>query len=171
MTTEPTGAPELSETEIRRLVGEIAANSAEAEAAWQALRALGGGVAPYLLEAYPAARRWQGRTALVFHAIRFARETEAAYALGRQALGDKSYMVRYRACMVLAYSLRADAVPALQALLRHTDARTREDAARALDAIHHRNHHYFVDPTHSGRSFWVVNDADKPRPSHHKERA
>ena len=166
MTTERTDAPELSkplsEPEIRRLVGEIAANSPAAEAAWQALRTLGPAVAPYLLEAYAAAKRWQGRTALVFHAIRFARASEPAYALGLQALADKSYMVRYRACMVLAYSLRADAIPALQPLLQHADARTREDAARTLDAIHHQNHHYFVDRAHSGQSFWVVNETDKP---------
>ena len=153
--------PELSEMEIRRLVGEIAADSSAAEAAWQVLRGLGPGVASYLLDAYPTAKRWQGRTALVFHAIRFARASEAAYALGLRALGDKSYMVRYRACMVLAYSLRADAVPALQALLQHADPRTREDASRALDAIHHQNHHYFVDRAHSGRSFWVVNETDR----------
>jgi hypothetical protein len=155
--TEPT------ESEIRRLVGEIAANGPSAEAAWEELRGLGADVAPYLLEAYPAAKPWRGRTALVFHAIRFARESEAAYALGLLALEDRSYMVRYRACMVLAYSLRADAVPPLETLLNHSDARTREDAARALDAIHHQNHHYFVDRDHSGRSFWVVNPADAAR--------
>ena len=153
--------PELSETEIRRLVGEIAAGDPSAEAAWQVLRELGPSVAPYLLEAYPAAKRWQGRTALVFHAIRYARTSEAAYALGHRALGDKSYMVRYRACMVLAYALRADAIPALEALLQHADARTREDADRALDAIRSQNHHYFVDRQHSGRSFWVVNETDR----------
>ena len=48
---ELTGTPELSEHEIRRLVGEIAADSPNAEAAWQELRALGAAVAPYLLEA------------------------------------------------------------------------------------------------------------------------
>jgi hypothetical protein len=68
----------------------------------------------------------------VFHAIRFARVSEAAYSLGLKALADKSYMVRYRACMVLAYSLRTDAIPALTLLLHHADARTREDAAHAL---------------------------------------
>jgi len=151
----------LDATEIRRLVGEIAAGTSSAETAWEALRVLGADVAPYLLEAYPRARRWQGRTALVFHAIRFARVSEAAYALGQQALRDKSYMARYRACMVLAYSLRADAIPALSALLEHIDTRTREDAARAIDAIQHGNHHYFVDTSHSGRSFWVVNDEDR----------
>lgn len=157
-----TDTSELSEHEIRRLVGDIAADRPDAEAAWQVLRGLGAAVVPYLLEAYPSARRWQGRTALVFHAIRFARVSEAAFALGCQALGDKSYMVRYRACMVLAYALRPDALPALGALLQHTDSRTREDAARAMDAIRSQNHHYFVDRDHSGRSFWVVNEADKP---------
>jgi hypothetical protein len=166
MTADRTDAPELSkplsETEIRRLVGEIAVSSPAAESAWQALRPLGPAVAPYLLEAYADAKRWQGRTSLVFHAIRFARVSEAAYALGLEALADRSYMVRYRACMVLAYSLRTDAIPALQPLLQHADARTREDAARALDAIHHQNHHFFVDHTHSGRSYWVVNETDRP---------
>jgi hypothetical protein len=151
----------LPESEIRRLVGEIAAGLPTAETAWESLRALGPAVAPYLLEAYPSAKSWQARTALVFHAIRFARVSEAAYALGQQALRDKSYMARYRACMVLAYSLRADAIPALSPLLEHTDARTREDAARAIDAIQHGNHHYFVDTSHSGRSFWAVNDDDR----------
>ena len=160
---DPVGASALSESEIRRLVGTIAADDSSAEASWQVLRALGADVAPYLLEAYPTARRWQGRTAIVFHAIRFARSSEAAYELGLRALGDKSYMVRYRACMVLAYALREDAIPALAALQEHADARTREDATRALDAIHHRNHHYFVDHRHSGHSFWIVNDSDRQR--------
>jgi hypothetical protein len=159
--TEPTPVSELSETEIRRLIDEIATGSPHAEVAWQSLRGLGAAVAPYLSEAYPDAKRWQGRTALLFHAIRFARVSEAAYALGHRALGDRSYMVRYRACMVLAYALRADAIPALEALLQHADPRTREDAARALDAIRHQNHHYFVDPGHTGRSFWIVNETDR----------
>ena len=32
-----------------------------------------------------------------------------------------------------------------------------------IDAIQHQNHHYFVDTQHSGRSFWVVNETDRPR--------
>ena len=159
--TDPAGATDLTENEIRRLVGEIAANHPSAESAWESLRPLGHAVSPFLLDAYSGAKRWQGRTALVFHAIRFARISEAAYTLGLQALTDKSYMVRYRACMVLAYSLRTDAIPALNLLLQHADARTREDAAHALDAIRHQNHHYFVDTSHSGQSFWVVNDGDR----------
>ena len=161
--TEPAGVSELSESEIRRLIGAIAANDPSAEAAWEALRGLGAAVARYLLEAYPTAKGWQGRTAIVFHAIRFGRASEAAYTLGLRALGDKSYMVRYRACMVLAYALRTDAIPALTALQQHAEARTREDATRALDAIRHQNHHYFVDHQHSGHGFWIVNESDRSR--------
>ena len=44
--------PELSDDEIRRLIGEIVVDSRAAEAAWQVLRELGPPVAPYLLDAW-----------------------------------------------------------------------------------------------------------------------
>ena len=109
---ELTGTPELSEHEIRRLVGEIAADSPQC----------GSSVA-----GTTSARR------------------------GRRALPVGG----------LAYALRADALPALESLLQHADSRTREDAHRAIDAIRNQNHHCFVDRDRSGRSFWVVNEADK----------
>jgi hypothetical protein len=152
----------LPETEIRRLVAEIGADSAAATDAWEALRPLGPTVVPYLTEAYTRSKRWQGRVALVFHAIRHARASEAAFQLGLQALGDRSHLVRYRACMVLAYSLRPEALPALAAAARHEDERTAEDARAAIDAIEHRNHHYFVDRDHSGKSYWEVNPGETP---------
>jgi hypothetical protein len=65
-------------------------------------------------------------------------------------------MVRKRACSILAYSLRQDAVPHLEHLLCHRDQKTRDDAAAAIDAIKHRNHHYWVDRDQSGRVFWKV---------------
>jgi hypothetical protein len=70
--------------------------------------------------------------------------------------------VRYRGCCILAYSLRRDAVPALQQLLSHSDTKTADDAMAAIDAIKHRNHHYFVDRDHSGRMFWEVQPGDRP---------
>jgi hypothetical protein len=142
------------------LATAVGAADAGSEAAWAELRAHGAAARPYLLAAYPTARTWQGRTALVFHAIRFARRSEAAVALGRLVLGDRSYMVRYRACGVLAYALRRDTLPALEPLLRHDDQRTREDAAAAIASIRARNHHRFVDRDGSGRSEWQVNDDD-----------
>ena len=162
LTSDPGTGAALPETEIRRLVGEIATDSASAEAAWEALRPLGSAVVPYLAEAYERAKRWQARTALVFHAIPHARTGDVTIELGLRALGDKSYMVRYRACMLLAYGLRPDTLPALREAAMHADVRTAEDARAAIDAIEHRNHHYFVDRTHGGQSFWQVNPGDVP---------
>ena len=160
--TDSSSATALPAAEIRRLVAKIGADSPAAADAWEALRPLGAAVVPYLAEAYTRAKRWQGRVALVFHAIRHARTSEAAFQLGLQALGDRSHLVRYRACMVLAYALRREALPALVAATKHEDERTAEDARAAIDAIEHRNHHYFVDRDHSGRSYWEVNPGDTP---------
>ena len=66
------------------------------------------------------------------------------------------------ACEVLAYSLREDTIPFLEPLLQHPSARTRDEAAAAIDAIKHKNHHYYLDRTHSGNAFWVVNPEDDP---------
>jgi hypothetical protein len=134
--------------------------SLDLEATWSQLRPLGDAVVPHLLEAFATFRAWQGRTALVFHALRYARTSENAFRLGALGCRDRSYMVRYRACGLLAYSQRADALPHLEPLLQHRDARTAEDARAAIDAIRSRNHHYFVDRNHSGRSFWTVNEGD-----------
>lgn len=112
----------------------------------------------------PRLRTWQARTALVFHAVRHARDRQEAFEIGVAALRDRSYMVRYRACGVLAYSLREDAVEHLASLTTHRDVRTVEDVTAAIDAIRSRNHHYFVDRGHTGRSFWHVRDGDSPLP-------
>jgi hypothetical protein len=117
-------------------------------------------VVPYLAEGYPSFRKWQGRASLVFHCIRHARLSDEALRLGLLALSDKAAQVRYRACGLLAYSQRLEAIPPLNALLAHPDARTVADARAAIDAITQRNHHYFVDRDHSGRSFWQVNEGD-----------
>ena len=154
--------PPLTQARIRELVGVVASASPEAEAAWQELKALGPEVVPFLAEAFPNSRKWQGRVALVFHCVRYARTVRAALELGLHALGDKSYMVRYRACGLVANSLDREALPALRVLLAHADHRTAEDAAAALSAIENQNHHLFVDRSRSGSSFWVVNPEDQP---------
>ncbi len=146
---------------IRKLLAELdTSRSADTEAPWGRLRSLGPEVVPWLLRAFPSFRTWQGRTALVFHAVRYARTSEESFQLGVLGCRDRSYMVRYRACGLLAYSLRSDALPHLGPLVSHTDTRTVEDARAAVDAIQSRNHHYFRDRHHSGRSFWHVNDGD-----------
>jgi HEAT repeat protein len=147
-----------------RIPGLIAAmdttRTTDHDTAWADLRELGVDVVPHLASAFSSFRTWQGRVSLVFHSIRYARVSDAAFQLGLRGLEDKSYMVRWRACGLLAYSLRKDALAKLQPLLQHADARTREDARAAIDAIEKRNHHLYVDRDHSGRARWVVNEGD-----------
>lgn len=146
---------------IRSIVSQLDTTSAaDEEAVWLQVRHLGAEVVPYLLEAFPSTRKWQGRVSLVFHSIRFARVSEAAFELGLLALEDRSFMVRWRGCGLLAYSLRRDALPALQAASTHKDSRTREDATAAMAAISESNHHLYVDRDRSGRTFWEVTPVD-----------
>jgi hypothetical protein len=147
----------MTPEEIRELVSRLDTTSQQRqEESWSRLRDLGAAVVPYLAEAFRSFRKWQGRVSLVFHCIRYARDSDHAYRLGLEALSDKSTLVRYRACGLLAYAQKPEAVEHLRPLLRHADQRTADDAKAAIDAIDHRNHHFFVDRTHSGRSFWQV---------------
>jgi hypothetical protein len=151
----------MDESQIRETVQRFNTTSAaEHEAAWVLLRPLGVDVVPFLAEAYPRTSKAQGRLALVYHAIRFARNSQAAFELGIHALNDKATLVRYRACSICAYSLRRDAIPHLEPLLKHPDSKTVADAKAAIDAIKRKNHHYFLDRNHSGSTFWGVNPGD-----------
>lgn len=148
--------------EIQSQVRALESTSVQGEEdAWQLLKPLGVGVCPYLLAAYPKFKKWQGRVSLVFHSIRYARVSEEAFQLGVLALNDRASLVRYRACSLLAYSQRKDALPYLKPLQAHEVAKTVKDAEAAVDAIRLRNHHLFVDRTHSGSTFWVVNESDR----------
>ena len=152
----------MTPDQIRAAVARFDSTSwSDQEEIWNELRPFGEAVVPYLREAYPRFRKWQGRVALVYHSIRFARVSEDAFQLGLAALADRATLVRYRACSLLAYSLRDDAIEPLERTLDHPDAETVADAAAALDAIRNRNHHLFVDRSHSGRSFWSVNPGDR----------
>jgi hypothetical protein len=153
----------MDEADIKSLVSHLDTNDrAAAESAWAQLRCLGPSIVPYLAEFYPRAKRLEGRRAVVFHVIHHARTSEAAFQLGVAALNDRAYVVRYRACCVLAYSLRRDALPHLEASLLHKDPKTVADARAAIDAITNQNHHYFIDRSHTGRCFWEVNNGDRP---------
>lgn len=127
------------------------------EETWEKLGSVGEDIAAYYLEAYPRFKKWQGRVDLVYRATRYSRTRDEAYRLGILALADKAAIVRYRACGLLAYSLRRDAIPFLETLLSHPTKDTAEHAAAAIDAINHQNHNYFVDRSHTGRGFWVIN--------------
>jgi hypothetical protein len=147
----------MNDDTIRALVARLDTkeNSVRDEA-WSQLRDLGERVMPFFEEFFPLAKKLEARRDMAFHAIRHARTNEAAFRIGLLAIADKSSVVRYRGCCVLAYSLRRDALTALQSLLRHRDVKTVDDAKAAIDAIEHGNHHYFVDRGHSGQMFWEV---------------
>jgi hypothetical protein len=136
------------------------AKACDQDDAWNELRPLGVEVVPYLAEAYSAMKKWQGRAECVSHSIRYSRTSDEAYELGVAALKDRATMVRYRACGLLAYSLRREAIAHLKKLRSHADERTAEDARAAILAIKKRNHHLFVDREHTGQLFWHVNEGD-----------
>jgi hypothetical protein len=151
----------MTPDEIRALVGRLdTASAAEEQQAWAQLRGVGAEVVPYLADAYRSFRKWQGRASLVFHSIRHARASDDAFRLAVEALSDKASQVRHRACGLLAYSQKNEAIAHLKPLLQHADARTVEDAKAAIDAITRRNHHFFVDRGHTGRAFWQVGEGD-----------
>ncbi|WP_332801272.1 hypothetical protein [Sphingomonas sp. PB2P12] len=131
------------------------------EDAWIAIRSRGVVLIPEFKSAYARFKKSEGRAALVFYATSFARVSEDAFDLGRFALKDPSKLVRDRACGLLAYSLRADAVGPLTETVNDPALSVRQSAEAALLAIRTKNHHLFVDPTRSGKIFWVVNPQDK----------
>ena len=132
----------------------------EREQAWSALRPLGVDVVPYLRAAYPGFNHGEGRAALVYHALRYARVSEDAFQLGVAGLGDRSKVVRYRACALLAYALRKDAIEPLRRLRDDPDWQVRQSCRAAEFAILERNHHLFMDRRGDGRTAWQVNPED-----------
>jgi len=152
----------MEPSDIREYVSQLeTTKSLEGESAWAKLRPLGIAIVPYLYEASPNMKKWQGRVSLVFHSIRYAKESEEAFQLGIKALNDRATLVRYRACGLLAYSQRKEAIPQLRQLLSHKDDETVSDTKAAIDAIESRNHHYFIDRDHSGKKFWEVTGNDR----------
>jgi len=121
------------------------------------LRSLGARLPGLLLEKYRRSKKWQVRSAFVYQAVRYANEVEDAYQLGLEALVDRSKVVRYQACALLANSLRKDAIPALEEMaLNVTDSESVENARAAIDAIENQNVNYFVDRDHSGKMTLVI---------------
>jgi hypothetical protein len=151
----------MDDGQIRELVAALDTRRVQEEAsAWTQLRPLGERVLPFLFEYFPRARTWQGRASLVHHSLRHARRSDLAFQLGLAGVRDRSHVVRHKACALLAYSLRKDAIPSLRLLLSHSDSRTVADARAAIDAIERQNHHFFQDRGHTGRVIWQVDDPD-----------
>ncbi len=143
----------MKEARIEHLLSRLDGSGSDEE--WDAKdrlkQELGDKLPYYLLNKYRISRKWNVRISCVYHAIGYARRSKDAFTLGMEALGDRSRPVRYRACMLLAYSQNRDALPELWPTLKHKDQQTREDVKAAIDAIVNQNHHYFVDREHTGK--------------------
>ena len=126
----------------------------EIDAAWEVAESMGDDLLVLLAVALPHIRKSAGRASIMRYVGRFSRGSEVAMKMGIIATQDRSYVVRYYGCALLAYSLRPEALPALSPLLKHSDERTVEDARAAIDAIKRKNHNFFTDRDHSGKVFW-----------------
>lgn len=146
---------------IRALVARLDSKSEpDREQAWSELRSLGADIVPHLRAGYPGFSHGEGRVALVYHALRYARVSEDAFQLGLAGLSDRSKLVRYRACALLAYSLRKDAIAPLRRLRDDPDWQVRQSCRAAEFAILEKNHHLFIDRRGEGRTAWQVNPDD-----------
>lgn len=144
----------MNDTTLETLLNNLDGSGSDQEI--HAVRELGklvGSALPaLLLKKYRVSKKWQARSSCVYHSIRYARDVEESVQLGIEALSDKSKVVRYRACMLLACSLSKNAVSFLKELeLRASDSETQANAHAAIDAIENQNTNYFVDRDHSGK--------------------
>lgn len=147
----------MSEDELHRALSQLSAPSLYANSdGIRELERLGEDVPNTLLRHYRQSREWRARLSCVYFAVPYVRTNDDAAKLGIEALKDKSRKVRYRACSLLAYSLREDVLPYLKSLLSHEDASTVEDARAAIECIEAKNHHWFIDRGHTGRVEWTV---------------
>lgn len=101
-----------------------------------------------LLKKYRNSKKWGERASCLYHASKYAVSSPHAYELGIEALSDKSKVVRYRACLLLAIAQKSEALRPLEALIINPESS--DDAKAAIDAIEQKNHHYFADRDHSG---------------------
>ena len=148
----------MKKLEINSLVKKLDINNADE--IWPLLKPLGEEILPYFLKYYPKSSRYQSRLAYVYYAMKWGRKNNEAFQLGVMALNDRATLVRYRACGLLAYSLRKDAIPYLRKLLTHKNKPTAEDAKAAIRAIEKQNHNLFIDRDESGKIHWAINRED-----------
>jgi hypothetical protein len=158
---EREGGGQLDDRQVDELLGQLDSTSwVEVEAAWEQLKEAGVDRVALARRGYPKTRKWQGRVTLIRGLTPLARDRPDAVALAVYALEDCSYMVRWRACEVLAYSLDRAALPYLAVLLGHGDHRTVEVARGAIRAIESQNHHLFKNPDDTGAIRWMVRADD-----------
>lgn len=144
----------MTPEEIKRLLDVVGGRDQDEE--WRAvsqLRTLGPELAKLLHARFRVARSWKVRRACVYYSLAYATASDDAFALGLAAIRDRAKGVRYRGAMLLAFSQRSDAVPALRAALASLPPgdESADDMAAAIDAIQSGNHNFFADRHHTGK--------------------
>jgi hypothetical protein len=145
----------MQDPRVERLIQAFSTSlRPEIDEAWVVAGSMGDDLLPLLAEAFSGIRKSEGRASVMRYVGKFSRESDTAFRMGAVAVQDRAYAVRHYGCALLAYSLRADALPILTSLLKHADRRTVEDAKAAIDAIKSKNHNFFKDRDHSGKILW-----------------
>jgi hypothetical protein len=106
-----------------------------------------------MLSHYRNSRLKSIRASCLFYCFPNARTSNAAKELAMLALRDKSKVVRYRACQLLAYSQDRNLLGRIEQVRNSFDAESRPDLEAALDAISNQNQNFFKDREHSGSIF------------------
>jgi hypothetical protein len=137
---------------VNELIQMLDGSGSDAEwgAAFKLRDLLGERLPELLLAHYKGAKKWKVRSSCVYHAVRYAKLSEAAISLALLALHDKSKVVRYRACMLLAWSQKSEVLKELHGELEKVPEDSKPDLLAAIDAIKSNNANYFVDRDHSG---------------------
>jgi hypothetical protein len=113
-----------------------------------------------LKELYHSSKSRKIRAACIYYCFGQAKSNKSATSLALEALADKSKIVRFRACQLLAYSLNQDILPQLK-LTRSTISKDSvEDVDAVVDAIQSQNQNFFRDRTHSGKIFMTLRESD-----------
>ena len=140
-------------TSTERLMQQIDGSGSESEReAVRILRIqLGQQFYSSLLDLYRNSSNWKIRASCLYYAIAGARTGHVAKGLALEALSDRSGVVRYRACMLLAASLDKSLLPRLLNSKETIPSKSRGDLAAAIDAIQGQNINWFIDRDHSGK--------------------
>lgn len=110
-----------------------------------------GSALPEVLEEhYRMSRGWKVRAACIFYCLAYARSSSTAIELGKLGVLDKSKVVRYRSCMLLACSLNKELLPFLKEKHDLAEGETKADIAATIDVIENQNQNLFLDREHTG---------------------
>jgi len=148
-----TTSKSMHDEEITRALDAIDGSGSETErAALERLKKEHGEILIQIfLDHFKQTKKWARRAAFLYYSTPYSKHNAYAVRLGEQGLKDKSKIVRYRACKLLAWSLSKKSLNKLQeALDNERDHQTFSHIKAAIDAIASQNSDYFVDRNHSG---------------------